>query len=331
MGNMVSNPGHAAFQQQYVSRLAELQNAWTSLVTTFEPREAELVREIGGGPFFLDDLPNEIEEIARSNPHTPAVTQQFLSQRAGSRSTYLQNLRQLQDRLREIGVKVEPLAPATAEIGLLVPRTLFHNVLDEFVKELATLNRVIRAFSEVATGSAEPVEVRQISTSDPTFFLGLSVETAQLIGSAITWAIATWASVEGIRKLRSETQKNQNFSQEEIKTFFESKIETTLTAAVQAKVTDILGPPTDKPGRAQEQRNDLGWALESILTRVERGMTMELRFLPPKPEKDAEGREAPEPKVYQQLREIVPQLKFPESDPSPVLELPPPQPPSAAN
>lgn len=93
-------------------------------------------------------------------------------------------------------------------------------------------------------------------------------------------------------------------------------------------MAEILGPPTDKAGRSKEQRTDLAWALESVLTRVERGMTMELRFLPPKPEQDADGKEVPEPEVYQQLREMAPQLKFPASEPSPVLELPPPEPPS---
>jgi hypothetical protein len=326
--NMVGNPGQPQVQNTYAIRLTELRKAWVSLTASFEPRESELVAEIGGEEFFLANLPSQIEAIARENPHTPTVTQQFIAQYLGRRNSYMTNLTQLRDNLRQIGVELEPLVPGSAEIGLLVPRNLFHNVFDELIKELATLNRVIRAFSEVATGSAERVEVHQISTSDPTFFLGLSVETAQLIGGTITWAIATWASVEGIRKLRSETQKNKSFTEDEIKQFFESKIESTLKTAVEDRVTTIMGSSGEKAGRAKEQRTDLAWALESVLTRVERGMTMELRFLPPKVEKDAEGRDIPEAEVYQQLREIVPQLKFPASEPSPVLGLPPPEPPS---
>lgn len=165
--NMVGNPGQPQFQNAYASRLVELTSAWRSLTSSFEPREAEQIAEIGGTEFFLSDLPKEIEDIAQANPHTPSVTQQFVSQFHGRRNTYLGNLAQLRDRLRDIGVEIAPLPPGSAEIGLLVPRTLFHNAFDELIKELGTLNRIIRAFSEIATGSAERVEVHQISTSDP--------------------------------------------------------------------------------------------------------------------------------------------------------------------
>jgi hypothetical protein len=327
MSAVVNNPSHPPSQTQFSERLEELRAAWNKMRNLFSPQEEVLIKEIGGNPYFLDNIPDAIEAAARDNPHTPAVAQQRMQQLASDREQFLALLADLRDRLTQIGVRPYAIEPNSAEVGLLIPRELFHGMFDELVKELSTINRIVRAFAEAATGSAERVETHQITTTDPVFYLGMSAETAQMIGSVITWAITTWASVEGIRKIRSETQKNKSFDDDEIKTFFDSKVERTIHLAVEEKVQQILGDPGDKAGRAMEQRTDLAWALESVLTRVERGMTVELRVLPP-PTQDAQGQPVLEPKVFQELRDLVPQLKFPAADPAPILQLPPAEPPS---
>jgi hypothetical protein len=330
MNNLAGNPNEPSFQTKYATRFQEFSAAWRSMLATLEPQRITAFEEIGAAPFFLEDAPGDIDRISRENPHSPAVTRDKIQSFLKERASYLSNIEQLRDRLKGIGVQPYKLEPDSAELGFLIPRDLFHNRLDDLVKELGTVNRIIRVFSEIATGSAESVEVRQISTTDPIFFLGVCIDTAAQIGHAITWAIATWASVEGIRKLRSEAQKNKNFQDDEIKAFFDSKVDKTIQNAIEEKVTATLGNPKSEAGRHQEQRTDLAWALESILTRVERGMTVDIRFLPPVSEKDAEGKSAPEPEPVTELREIVPQLKFPPADPAPIRDLPPPAPPSEA-
>src|SRR5205823_5912829 len=82
-------------------------------------------------------------------------------------------------------------------------------------------------------------------------------------------------------------------------------------------------------GRQHELRTGLEWALDSILTRVERGMTVEIRFLPP-PEAAAgatgEAGEAGDAtgRAFETLKEIAPQLTFPPPEPVPIRPLPPP-------
>ena len=74
---------------------------------------------------------------------------------------------------------------------------------------------------------------------------------------------------------------------------------------------------------------DLDWALRHILARVERGMTVEIRFLPPPVKEVAAGEEAPEqPKEFADLAESQKILSFPKPGDSPVLKLPPLEAPS---
>lgn len=326
LSQITSSPGEPQYQTQFAENFEKLRTTWRQMIETFSPAQATLLIEIGAERYFLADIPSEIEQAVRENSITPAVIRDNVEQIRVQREQYLTTIRELQTQLKAIGIEPYKLEAGSAEIGLLLPRETFHNELGGLAKELHTLNRIIRAFSEIAIGSAEPVEIHQISTSDPVFFLGLDPATIALLGAAVTWAIATWKSVEEIRKLRAETHKVKSFSSEEVEEFFDKKIEKEIAIAMDQKVNELV-PATEGPGRSHEQRTDMRWALESILGRVERGMTVEIRFLPPPPTKDGEA-EAPKAAAFNTLKEVAPQLLFPAADPTPVLKLPPSTPPS---
>jgi len=63
-------------------------------------------------------------------------------------------------------------------------------------------------------------------------------------------------------------------------------------------------------------------SLESMLARIERGMTVEIRFLPPVTKTGADGTTTAEPAAFDSLDKIIPQLVFPETAENPVLPLP---------
>jgi hypothetical protein len=74
-------------------------------------------------------------------------------------------------------------------------------------------------------------------------------------------------------------------------------------------------------GNVSEQRQHLKAALESVLARIERGMTVEIRFLPPAATTEAVGMESSETAAFASLKQITPQLVFPEAAENPVLQL----------
>src|SRR5690349_13341177 len=77
------------------------------------------------------------------NSITPAVLRDEIEKFRGERERYITSITELRDRLKFIGVEAYKLEPASAEIGLLLPRDLFNNELSGLVKELHTLNRII--------------------------------------------------------------------------------------------------------------------------------------------------------------------------------------------
>ena len=269
MQSVVNSPNQPDPQTQYASQFAALRTNAGAMLAAFTPAEMELLEEIGATRYFATDPTVEIASVSQQNAVTPAVVLAKLQEILGHRNRYIEHLKQLQAQLDALGIKANNVAPGTAELGILLPRPLFGNELAGLVSELSVLSRILRIFAEVVTGKYEPVEVRQISTTDPLFGLGMSVAVVVAVGKAVTWALATWKTVEEIRKLRNETQKNPAFSEKEIKSFFDSKIEKAIEDAIKHKAAEIA--PPNGEGRGHELLTGMEWALRSILNSCRTG------------------------------------------------------------
>lgn len=325
LATLVSSPAEPSYQRAFAASLDEFRSSLDQLRHRFQPAQVKILDEIGANKFFFTDLAGDIANWISRNPATPAVAQENLSKLVKDRAAFLSELEQLTTSLVAVGIETNGLKPSEAEIGFQLPRELFDNQLEKLIDELRVIRRVIRAFSEAATGSAQPIEVRQISTSDPLFFFGLDPFTIGLIGGAVAWALNTWKQVEEIRKIRAETAKIDALKNEPINEIFESSIKKTIEASIEAKTGELVGAITGKDARKNEQRTDLKWALESILARVERGMTVEIRMLPPV-QKSPEASDSKTQRQFDDLEQIADQLSFPKVAGDPVLALPPVEP-----
>lgn len=315
--NFMNQPSDPNMQIQVASSLEELRTAISGLTSKYDPAFVKRIEEIGAGRHFGYELVQIIEQAMADNQMMPAVVKSRVEVLSRERAGYIEQLTKISGGLSALGIEADSLIEGEAEIGFQIPRDLFHNELHGLICELYAIRRIIRAFSELATGSAEPIEVRQISTSDPNFYFGLSITTIAFLGGAITWALNSWKQVEDIRNVRAQTAKLSSFTPEEAAAIFDKKIKETIDKAVEQKVNELLPLDSNPIGRINEQRTDMDWALKAILARVERGMTVEIKFLPSAP---IEGEE--EDKAVEKIKEVIPQLKFPMAQPNPILALP---------
>jgi hypothetical protein len=326
MQAIVDQPNQAEAQNQFSEQFNELNVKVAEMLAAFSPAEVELMGEIGARPHFATNLFDEISTSIQQNAVTPAVVVTTISTIRDERNAYIGVLKALQQSLVTLGIKASTLQAGEAELSILLPRSLFDNRFDELIDELGEIDKIFRIFSEIATGHVEPVKVRQISTTDPVFGFGMAVATIGLIGKSITWALDTWERVEKIRKLRRDAQGT--FTPEEIEQIFEARIKKTIEEQVTVRVAELLNVGKEDVGRKQELRNGLEWALNSILYRIERGMTVEVRFLPPAaPSEGGSPIEEATVANFTVLSEVAPQMRFPPPQPDPILQLPAPPPP----
>jgi hypothetical protein len=145
--NIISRPQQPNFQTQFSNTVEQLRDAAAHIREKLQPTQISLIEEIGGEKFFVVDLAALIDEWVQKNAVTPAaVTQQKLQQLLGDRQNYIEQITRLRDSLRAVGIEATTLVQGDAEIGILLPRELFKNELESFIKELGEVRFI-------ATGS----------------------------------------------------------------------------------------------------------------------------------------------------------------------------------
>ncbi|MCI5111393.1 MAG: hypothetical protein MRY75_12645 [Marivita sp.] len=330
LSNLASQPQEPRHQSELVKSLSNLETSVASFVASFSPRDYERVQHLFPGDFERD-LVSEIRKWISENPMSPNVVSQKVNTLRDERQQVLSYLQSFSESLGFFGFDYDELDEGTAELGFQIPRELFSNNLDGLIEELKQTQRMLRFVSEARTGSYNPAVVGSISTTDPLFFLGVSVPVAQQFGLLVTWAIGVWYTVEKIRKIRAETAQIQAFTEAEIKKIFDSKIQEQINQSVEAKVKEILENGNAPKNRHGELSGALTWVLEALLAKMERGLTVELRLPPPPNEEldeeiDEETGQTSEPsnemKAYTDLLDIQSKLQFPNMGDTPVLEIP---------
>jgi hypothetical protein len=212
---------------------------------------------------------------------TPVVVRDQLQDFISRRQEFLGSMVKARDGMRSLGFQKQTVAPGEADLAFLIPRDLFGNQLGGLAKELAVINRIVRIFEEVSVAEPPEIEVREISSSEPTFVLGIPLPTILMIGALVQWGLAKWKTVEEIRKIRRESESLG--LPKEIVSKFEDHIQSSIESAVAAKTIELIAMYKGEDARRNELQLGLTWAIESLMARIERGLTVEIRVLPAVP------------------------------------------------
>ncbi|MES2435906.1 MAG: hypothetical protein V4586_19000 [Pseudomonadota bacterium] len=319
--NLVSQPQNADYQTTLSQSLKKFSLSMQMFEHAFAPRDYLRLVELSEDA-FAQSIPQQIEQSVLENAMTPSVAAELAQQILSKRKEVFNRLKELRGSLKYFEFGYVEAENGQAEVGFQIPRDLFENNLPGFIKELREIEMITKFFSEAAIGQYEPAKVGSISTTDPLIFLAMAEPVATYISAAVVWALGVWYSVEKIRNLRAQTAQLQSFTPKEVEDFFDSKIKTEIETAVAVKVEEILADGKAPAKRKGELNTHLTWALESILAKVERGMTIELRIAPP-PIEDAEASADEEvEKNRSELLAIQEKLVFPKASDNPVLAIP---------
>lgn len=331
--NLANAPQEPSHQAGYSNSLKKLSLQMAEMRDEFEPAHLPLFAEIGAYKHFCSDIAGAISRTVQENPIAPTVARDYVSNLVEARTKYLERITSLLKTLNILGMRAAALEAGDAQIGFLLPRDLFGNKFEKLIEQLKQLNNILRTFSNAAVGEAPDVEVRQISTTDPLFFVATNPITIAAVAATVTWALDTWKRVEEIRKIRAEAKRLASFSADEIAEIFDSKIKATIDAEIEKKVEELSAKAHAGSGRTpDEMETHLRWAVRSLLALVEHGLKIELRFLPPTPpegeddEGEAPAPDTPEAAAFAELDELAEQLSFPPMEGDPVLGLSPPSP-----
>lgn len=318
--NMTNAPQDPSHQTAFAEALKKLKNSVHKMALGLTPAEWDRLRELHSARDFSSFLIDQIEDVVRENPATPAVIRDKIVEIANKRSEELEHYRSIAGELEYFGLSPEENDPDKGQIGFKVPRDIFSNNFGEMINELKFIQRFVRLISEAEGENPDDIEVGPISTTDPVFWLIVAFGVLKTVGEVSSWCLDTWKKVEDIRLARAQVAKLGSFDADEIEAIFGAKIQGQIDSAVDEKIGQLLIKVEDL-ARRNELENGIRPALKQFLARIERGMTVEIRYLPTYQEDldeiSAEDRE----KKQEEVRMVASTLVFPEPVGEPVLKI----------
>jgi hypothetical protein len=321
--NLVSQPQNPQFQTETDKALKELETAMAAFAASVNPSQTENIKAIGAYPYFSLPMVAALRQVMSQTGLTPAVLQKEIAGLANRRTAFIEILQRSQNSLAELGVGATKLSPGCAELGVKFPDTVFDKEFGELVKTLGILRRVLRMYSEAITGKDAPVEVRQISSTDPSFFLGINPIVAAEIGATITWLLNTIKQIYDIKKVRNDAAK-VGLSDADLK-IFDGRIRKAIDESI-AERSSVLTVQYKPEGQRENIEQGIRWATSTIMAWIERGVTIEMRASKAEPSGD-EKQDAINQELFARIETISHQLAFPPLDGPPVLALPKEAPP----
>ncbi|WP_155986404.1 hypothetical protein [Novosphingobium resinovorum] len=286
------------------------------------PGDWDRLEEIRSDVDFDQSVIKKIDDLVADNPLTPAVIRDAVQKMYDKRVSEFQKYEALRDNLKYYGFEDDGNDPDKGQVGFKIPRDIFSNNFSGLIHELNFLKKLVRLVSEAEGENPEDIEVGSISTTDPVFWLIVAYGVAKSMGKLTDWALSTWKSVEEIRQIRAQTAQLKSFDPDEVEKIFGPKIEAQIKSAIEDKSAELAS--SVKPAaRKNEISNGLNLSLREFLARVERGLTVDIRYLPPpQTADDADGDLASKTEDrLQEIQAVASALEFRRPAGEPILRL----------
>ncbi len=320
VANMVGSPQEPTYQTHFAEGFKNLKASLMGMSEALSPGDWDRLDEIAGKDDFSNKLSDDIEKLINENAATPAVIRDSLVKIAADRSNELGQYKALLKNLNYFGFDPSENDLDEAQVGFKIPRSIFDNHFTDLINELNFIRKFVRMIAEAEGENPDDVDVGSISTTDPVFWLIVAFGVGKSIAKIADWCLDTWKKVEDIRNIRAQTAQLQAFEADEVERIFGPKIEQQIQAAIEAKVEELTRELDDQ-GRKNELQNGLRYILRQFLARVERGLTVDIKYLPhSEANDDAESSEEKEHR-RSEIHEVASRLVFPRAVGEPVLKL----------
>lgn len=272
LANLASNPSVPQFQADYDGSLRSLDDAAISLVAELDSRQKKLINQIEGGDFFSENLANFVRERTQSNAVTLSLASNEIAVFVEERQQFLGHLQNSKNAFAKFNVGQRDEFDYRAEVVAQFPRLAFGNNLSGLLTELKYLRLFLTVSADIAGEPSSDMEIHSISTSEPTFSIGMAVKVVAIVGGLITWGLDTWERVERIRALRASAAEIQSSALDKAREEIEKAIKAEIDRAIEARMN--MTQTGDSPDDTSKRH-----ALELLLSWIERGVQLEVRYM----------------------------------------------------
>ncbi|WP_287373163.1 hypothetical protein [Prosthecochloris sp.] len=314
-------------QQQLQNQRSEaLKTLYTRLkespVDNYSPAWRDALEEIGVSDQFGAILEKRVRGIFERNKITLQSALEELKQLRAKIASTQSNLETLVSSLEYFSVGEDELGKDECEVGVVIPRKYVKGNLKEFGSELVELEKTLLVFSELATGQREPLEIRQISSSELSIFLDYLPEIGLCIAVSIERIVALYKQVLEIKKLKKELVK-QKVPERHLKGI-EEHAASLVAPEIKVLAKELIENYGDhlEQGRKKEVLTELQFSLNKLANRIDRGFNIELRVSTTESDEKKNEKSQSNSSVKKRIMKSAAKIEYLDQINEPVLYLP---------
>lgn len=315
-----ANGSTAKTQNALASARAAAMQALNETFASLSVQAKRDIAELNAEAYFNEALPAEIEGWFRRSQVSPNVGREGLSLYITRRQQFIDSMSATREGFEKFKVESDGLLPGESELKITLPRSLFENELHGLQRELEVLNKIIRVFYEINNTTPEPIEVKALSTTEPVITVAVAIGVALAIGQAVKLCIDILNGAYSLRKAMKEARDTTMVDESlivQVEAKIHEGIDTKLAAAVKHAMLNYRGDQA----RENELEAHAKLAFKMLLSRIERGMQIVPRALPPPSDAESEIDKDTRDKVFAELAIITDSLDFPQILGEPMIQL----------
>lgn len=320
---IIRQPQQPAHQQQLSTFLTQLyQKLEKSPVDEYSPAWRDAMDELKVSHEFGKALHERVASVIERNQITYQAALEELNEIFQEIQKTESNLNGLVHGLEYFGVGEDELNADECEIGIVIPRKYVDNNLKSFGHELVELEKTLIVFSELSTGTRQPLKIRTISSSELSVFIDYIPQVGACVAVAVERIVALYKQMLEIKKLKAELLK-QEVPDEQLK-----GINDYAESAVSPKLEEIAIELLEKYGshieenRKNEVSTELRHSLNKLANRIDRGFNIELRVTHVSDEVKDGDHLSEHDIAVQQIIDSARNIEYSQSSGDPVLFLP---------
>lgn len=330
--NSINNPNEPTYQEEISNIRTKLYTSLEAIETSERPAsKRQIIQEIGGSNLLGKALQDRIEESFTQLDVTPSLVHRDINELKGELKDFKDGIEELIAGFNRLDIGAEELDGFIAEVSVLIPRRDNSDDLESFSKDLGKINREFQHFNELVTGSAAPLKVRTISSSDFGVFLEVLPNTAQVIVSTIAILMLGYEKLLDIRKKRAELIEDE--APEPLIKEMDQWAESLMDKEVEKITADLMEQFKDvgRPdGRVNEVEGHVKLTVKKLAGRIDVGYHFSARIgkiEEPEQTEDAEDNESAQEEYEEQMallssiKENSSQIEYHQLEGDPVLPL----------
>lgn len=319
----VNQPSQPQPQQQVSKTLTLLNDSLERAPSNdFPPTWRQLLEEMSCDEYLGNKVRDKIEAIFSRNQITPSIALDEIRQIYAEVQKLGQAINNIIPGFDYLKIGSDDLEPGECELGILIPRAFVEDKLRNFGDELVELDKILKVFDEISIGSRPGFEIREISSSDLSVFLGLDPITATSLVFAVERIIALYKNVLEIRKIHNDL-KDHKVPKKNLKGIKD------YVSSIMEKGIDDLVPKIIKQFcisqdgcRTNELKIDLTLALKKIANRIDSGFNIEIRAQPTPEDSETNSGDEESRQRIEAIQSAAKTLQFLKTEGEPILSLP---------